>query len=106
MLQMTPDHMRQTRQNQYETRLSATADGPRDALCQSKSCQLLQLQRQEQVVQKIHNKPKWGSYGVTVDRRVVNSHDASTVAGVVNKLDRRRVLLTTRSNRRGEILNA
>ena len=34
---------------------------------------------------------------VTVDRRVVKSHDASTVVGVVNKLDRRRVLMTTRS---------
>jgi len=34
---------------------------------------------------------------VTVDRRVVKSHDASIVVGVVNKLDRRRVLLTTRS---------
>jgi len=34
---------------------------------------------------------------VTVDRRVVNSNDASIVLGVVNKLDRRRVLLKTRS---------
>jgi len=34
---------------------------------------------------------------VTVDRRVVKSHDASIVVGVVNKLDRRRDLLKTRS---------
>jgi len=33
----------------------------------------------------------------------VNSHDASTVASVVNKLDRRRVLLTTRATCGGEI---
>ena len=38
-----------------------------------------------------------------VDRRVVNSQDASTVVRVVNKIDRRRVLLTTRSTCRGEI---
>ena len=30
-----------------------------------------------------------------VDRRVVNSHDASTVASVVSKLDRRRVLIVS-----------
>jgi len=40
---------------------------------------------------------------VTVDRYVVNSHDASSAVGVVNKLDRRRVLLTTRSTCRGKI---
>ena len=37
-------------------------------------------------------------------RRVVNSHDASTVVGVVNKLDRRRLLLTTRWTCRCDIL--
>ena len=42
-------------------------------------------------------------YRVAVDRRVVNSHDTSTVVGVVNPLDRRRVLLTTRSTCRDEI---
>ena len=30
-----------------------------------------------------------------VDRRVVNSHDASTVVSVVSKLDRRRVLIVS-----------
>ena len=37
------------------------------------------------------------------DRHVVNSQHASTVLGVVNKLDRRRVLLTTRSTCRDKI---
>ena len=33
------------------------------------------------------------------DRRVVNSHDAKDRRGVVNKVDRRRVLSITRSRR-------
>ena len=72
------------------TKSSATADWPRDALCQSKSRQLP------------HNKSRTNrSSGVgavrLINRRVANGHDASTVVDVVNKLDRRRILLTTRS---------
>jgi len=37
--------------NYCKTRNSATADGPRDALCQSKSCQFW-----KQTVRQIHNK--------------------------------------------------
>ena len=47
-------------------------------------------------IPQIQNKSKYN--GVrrlqSVDRRVVNSHDASAVVDVVNKLDRRRVLMT------------
>ena len=39
----------------------------------------------------------------TCNKLRATSHDASTVLGVINKLDRRRVLLTTRSTCRGEI---
>ena len=43
-------------------------------------------------------------YKVTVDRLIgLNSRDASAVVGVVNKLDRRRVL-TTQSTCGGEIV--
>jgi len=54
---------------------------------------------------KLHHKSTTnrsnGNSSITVDRMCSklcpSSHDASTVLGVVNKLDRRRVLLTTRS---------
>jgi len=43
-------------------------------------------------------------YGrMTCGKTCVSVHDASTVVGKVNKLDRRRVLLTTRSTCRDEI---
>jgi len=55
-------------------------------------------QLQEQVVQQIHNKSKYWRYRATVNRRVINyMRPATTVVGVIHKLDRRRVLLTTRS---------
>ena len=65
----------------------------------SKCCQLLHKYRN-----KLYNKFTTNlSNGVTVGRRVVNSHGASTVV-VVNHVDRRRVLLTTRSTCGDEIL--
>jgi len=50
---------------ELDTGSSAAADGPRDALCQSKSCQLQQLW--QLVVQQINNKSS-----ISVDWRVVN----------------------------------
>ena len=53
--------------------------------------------RQIEVMESQHySRPTW-------HKLYASSHDASTVVGVVNKLSRRRVLLTTRSNFRGEI---
>jgi len=74
--------------NSTETRSSATAEVPRDELCKSKSCQLLHNCAWEHVVslEQIHSKS-------IMDLE----HDATTVVSVINKLDRRRVLLTTRS---------
>ena len=42
----------------------------------------------------------------TCNKLCASSHDASTVESVVNKLDRRWVLLTTRSTCRGEIFHS
>jgi len=87
------------------TRSSATADGPRDALCQSKSClrcctivetsSTTNPQQQIEVMELQH-------YG----RRTCSKQPCRVDRRVFNKLDRRRVLLTTRSTRRGEILKS
>ena len=71
-----------------------------DCVTSSVSCQLLHNYRNKLL--KKSRTPKWWSYRVTVDWHVVNSYDASTVVGVVNKLSHRRVLLTTQSTCRGK----
>ena len=71
-----------------------------DCVTPSVSCQLLHNYRNKLL--KKSRTPKWWSYRVTVDWHVVNSYDASTVVGVVNKLSHRRVLLTTQSTCRGK----
>jgi len=88
------------------TKSSATADGPSDALCQSKSCQLLTAEgtscsltanpQQIEVMEFDHyNRPIYNKLVCA------SNHGASTIVGVVNKLDRRRVLATARSICRG-----
>ena len=68
----------------------------------TKSCQLLHNCRNELLYKSVTNRSD--EVRVAVGRRVVNSHDGSTIVGVVNKLHRRQVLLTTRSTCRGGIL--
>jgi len=77
------------------TRISATADGPSDAKCRNVVNCCTNITNSQQILSRPN--------GVTVGRRVVNSHGASTVV-VVNHVDRRRVLLTTRSTCGDEIL--
>ena len=70
-----------------------TAEGPRDALCQSKSRQLLRSCRNN-----LNNKSttdrsmELDHYdGLTRNKLCAFGYDGSTVVGMVNKLDRRRV---------------
>jgi len=73
------------------TRSSATADGPRDALYQSKSCELL-----HNCMNNCTTKPQQievtEGYGrLSCNQPCATSHDAYTVVGVIHKLDRRQV---------------
>jgi len=86
--------------------LATTADGPRDALCQLKSGRLLHDCRNKLYNNSTRNR----SDGViehfgrpTCIKWCASSHDTLTIVGVVNKLDRRRVLLITRWTCSGEI---
>jgi len=75
---------------------------PRAAVCQSISCHLLHNSR-KLLYNKLTAGRSTGANGLRLTKGVVNSHDASTVVGVVNKFVLQRVLLTTRSNCSGEI---
>jgi len=58
--------------------------------------------------EQMYNKWKWinelQTRGLRLTDRCLNSRDVSTVVGVVNKLNRRPVLLTTQSTCRGKIV--
>jgi len=69
--------------------------GPRDVRRQSKSRQLYTTDCRHRFYSKSTTKSQQWSWSITTDRRVVNSRNVSTVGDVVNKLDRRRILLTT-----------
>jgi len=78
-----------------DTRSSATADGPRDALCQSRSCQLLKNSVGTSCTTNPEQNRSKGVETVTVDRRRINiAHPAmtrSTVVSVIHRCGRRRV---------------
>ena len=103
----TPGEIATTAQHTLHkrTRSSATADGPRDALSQSKSRQLLDscmnnLQNNSTTTSLI-NAEHYSR--LACNKRCSPSHDASTLVSVVNKLDRQQILLKTRLTCRGEI---
>jgi len=86
------------------TRSSATADRPRDALCQSKSCQLQHNCRNKLYSKSTANQSN-GVRGLQL-ADVTCSNQPRLVdcrIDLINRLDRRRVVLTTRSTCRGEI---
>jgi len=73
------------------TRSSATADGPRDATCQSQSCQLLLITVSEQLVRQVQKKIEAmeleGYSRRTYNKLVYSAAMRSTVVGVSNKLN-------------------
>jgi len=78
------------------TRRSATSDGPRDAMCQLKSCQLLHNRLGTSCTTNTEQVEVMALEGYSrsmCDKLCASSYDA---------LDRRRVLLTTLSTCRGE----
>jgi len=89
------------------TRSSAIRDGPRDAMCQTKFCQL--LHNSVGTSGTTNSEQRQWSWRVTVDRRVINyvhrDTTRSTAVDIIHRLDRRRVLLITPSTRRGEIFS-
>jgi len=81
--------------NCHTTSSSATADGPRDALCQSKSWQLLHNCRKKCTANPQQIKAmELDGYSWLMCSKQPRLVDCRI--GVVNKLDRRRVLLTMR----------
>ena len=89
------------------TRICATADRPRDALCQSKSCRLLHNCRNKLYSKSTANRSN-GVRGLQLTD-VTCSNQPRLVdcrTGVINRIDRRRVLLTTRSTCRGEVFKS
>ena len=89
------------------TRSCATADRPRDALCQSKSCRLLHNCRNKLYSKSTANRSN-GVRGLQLTD-VTCSNQPRLVdcrIGVINRIDRRRVLLTTRSTCRGEVFKS
>ena len=84
-------------------RSSATADGPRDALCQSRSYQLLHNRRNKLYSESTTNRSNRvrGLATCSKQPRLVDCR-----IGVVNMLDRRRVLLTTPSACRGTMFKS
>ena len=90
------------------TRSSATADGPRDAMCQSRSCQLLHNSvgtactiSPEQI-----EVMEWEGYGRPTYIKLVHSATTrSTVVGVIHKLTVESSLLITPIHRRLAVRN-
>ena len=85
-----------------QRRSSATADGPCDMMCQLKSCQLLHTNKfynREQIeVMELE-----GYSRPTCNKLVHPATMRSAIVGVIYRLYRRRVLLTTPSTCCGEI---
>ena len=104
--------------NQLYTRSSATADGPRDATCQSKSCQLLHNSvgttcrtspEQIEVMElEGYSRPTYNKlvHSATTCSTVVGVIHKLIVVGVVYELYRRRVLLIIPIHRRRKRISA
>jgi len=83
-------YVEQSKLLQNKTRSSATADRPRDALCQSVSCQLLHSCRHKLYSKSTTNRIN-GVRGLQLIDCSKQPRLVDCRIGVVNKLDRRRV---------------